>query len=72
MKKHQARHFEYDMKKADWLLHHGCIAIGCGFNSKTQSNYIIFKVTKRYKETSLYYDEIIGNKNIPNNTTILY
>ena len=67
MKKHQPRHFEYDMEKADWLLQHGCIAIGCGYNKRTESNYMIFKVTNKYKLAGLYYEEHIGNKNITNN-----
>ena len=63
-----SKYYEYDLEKANWLMKNGCIAIGMGRNSKTLTEYIVFKVSKKMKEASYYYDKHFGNKNVPNNS----
>ncbi len=52
-----ATHYNYNIEQCNWLLKNGFISIGCGVNPITKGTFIVYKVSKKYKQACKYYDE---------------
>lgn len=55
-------HYNYDLEQCIWLFKHGIKPIGCGKHDKTGNTFIVFLITKQYKELEQKYKEEINNK----------
>ena len=55
-------HYNYELEQCNWLFKHGIKPIGCGKHDKTGNTFIVFLITKQYKELEQKYKEEINNK----------
>lgn len=55
-------HYNYDLEECNWLFKQGIKPIGCGKHNKTGNTFIVFLITKHYKELEQKYKEEIKYK----------
>lgn len=52
----------YDLEECNWMFKHGVHPIGCGTHDKTGNTFIIFMLTKQYRQLEKKYREEIQTK----------
>ncbi len=55
-------YYNYDLEECNWMFKHGIQPIGCGTHDKTGNTFIIFMLTKQYRQLEKIYREEIQVK----------
>jgi hypothetical protein len=55
-------YYNYDLEECNWMFKQGVHPIGCGTHDKTGNTFIIFMLTKQYRQLEKKYREEIQTK----------
>ena len=56
-------YYNYDLEECNWMFKQGVHPIGCGKHDKTGNTFIIFMLTKQYRQLEKKYREEMQTKN---------
>lgn len=55
-------YYNYDLEQCNWLFKQGIYPCGCGTNNKTGNTFIVFSLSKKYRQAEERYNTEIKNK----------
>jgi hypothetical protein len=55
-------YYNYDLEQCNWLFKQGVRPCGCDTNNKTGNTFIVFSLSKKYRQAEKRYNTEIKNK----------